>query len=219
MCYYIINVINASDVEAEFIASSKGSGKDRMGDTEITGSASDDKELVEKLKRAEPTAVVELYNLYFDRIYSLVFNQLARDREATQDIVQETFLAALKSASRFRGQSKVYTWLYSIASKKVADFYRHRTREAKRQNESLERYATSLSPNGTLESEEKHQLVQTTLSRLPWHYRQVLLLKYVEEMPVSEISQVMERSPKSVEGLLTRARRELRNNLTTPGEG
>jgi DNA-directed RNA polymerase specialized sigma24 family protein len=47
----------------------------------------------------------------------------------------------------------------------------------------------------------------------------VLILKYVEEMPVAEISQVMGRSPKSVEGLLTRARRELRDRLAAQNEG
>jgi len=192
-----------------------------MSDTEISGSASniEDKELVDKLKRREPTAVVELYNAYFDRIYWLVFSQVAGDREAAQDIVQETFLAAFKSAGRFHGRSKVYTWLYSIANKKVADFYRRRKREAKHKAESLENHPSEPQPAGAAESEETHRVIQQTLSSLPLHYKQVLLLKYVEEMPVSEIGQVMGRSPKSVEGLLTRARRELRDKLTAQNEG
>jgi RNA polymerase sigma-70 factor (ECF subfamily) len=201
-------------------------GKDQrittMSDTGISDSASnaEDRELVEKLKRREPTAVVELYNAYFDRIYWLVFSQVGGNQDATQDIVQETFLAAFKSANRFHGRSKVYTWLYSIANKKVADFYRRRKREAKHQTEPLEDHAdeSQLSEAET-ESEEAHRLIQQTLSSLPLHYKQVLLLKYVEEMPVAEISQTMGRSPKSVEGLLTRARRELRNRLTAQNEG
>jgi RNA polymerase sigma-70 factor (ECF subfamily) len=171
--------------------------------------------------------VVELYNAYFDRIYSLIFHQVDRDREAAEDIVQETFLAASKSAVKFRGRSKVYTWLYSIASRKVADFYRRRKREAKYQtvlsdSQSLERDPSSGGGPlvaGIPESEETSRAVQETLSGLPLHYKQVLLLKYVEEMPVAEISQVMGRSPKSIEGLLTRARKELRHRLTTPNEG
>ena len=200
-----------------------------MSSAEMTDSSpgAEDAELVRRLRRGESAAVVELYNAYFDRIYSLVFNQVARDEDATQDIVQETFLAALKSAGKFRGQSKVYTWLYSIASKKVADFYRHRKREAKRQTEPLSKYTANPGQiSGTespvldmVESEETRRAVQETLSRLPLHYKQVLLLKYVEEMPVLEISQVMRRSPKSIEGLLTRARRELRDRFTVQNEG
>ncbi len=176
-------------------------------------------ELVAKLQHGEPAAVLELYNAYGGRIYALVFNQVAGDRDAAQDIVQETFLAALKSAGKFHGQSKVYTWLYSIASKKVADFYRRKKREIKHQSEPLEKYASEPATNGTIESEEEHRLIQATLAGLPLHYRQVLIFKYVEEMPVSEISQVMGRSPKSIEGLLTRARRELRDRLNVQNEG
>ena len=184
----------------------------------------EDEKLIEKLKNGDPAAVMELYTGYADRIYSLVYNQLDGDRDAAQDIVQETFLAASKSAKKFRGQSKVYTWLYSIAHKKIADFYRRRNREAKYQTVSsdsqIESSASSEPPvTEILEAEEKSRTVQETLANLPLHYKQVLLLKYVEEMPVTEISQVMARSPKSVEGLLTRARKELRERLAAENEG
>lgn len=186
----------------------------------------EDAELVRKLRDGEPAAVLELYNAYFDRVYSSVFNQVARDQDTAQDIVQETFLAALKSAGRFRGQSKVYTWLCSIANKKVADFYRRQKREAKYQAklasnavEFAQTYDSEPLVLSTVESEKTRRAVQEMLSSLPLHYRQVLLLKYVEEMPVLEISLIMNRSPKSVEGLLTRARKELRAKLTAQGEG
>jgi RNA polymerase sigma factor (sigma-70 family) len=172
-----------------------------------------DKELVDKLRNREPTAVVELCNAYFDRIYRLVFSQVDGDRDVAQDIAQETFLAAFKSAHRFRGQSKVYTWLYSIANRKVADFYRRRKREGKHRADPLESQVYEAETDGTAESEETSESIQQVLSCLPLHYKQVLLLKYVEEMPVADICQVMERSAKSVEGLLTRARRELRSEL------
>jgi RNA polymerase sigma-70 factor (ECF subfamily) len=192
-----------------------------VSDTKTSDSATtaEEKELVEKLKRREPAAAVELCNAYFDRIYRLVFSQVDGNRDAAQDITQETFLAAFKSAYRFRGRSKIYTWLYSIANKKVADFYRRRKREAKHQADSVESQAYEAQPDGTAESEEAQQAIQQTLSGLPLHYKQVLLLKYVEEMPVVEIGQVMGRSSKSVEGLLTRARREMRNRLTAQNEG
>jgi RNA polymerase sigma-70 factor (ECF subfamily) len=64
-----------------------------------------------------------------------------------------------------------------------------------------------------MESEEIRQTVQA-LEDLPADYRKVLTFKYLEKMPVLEISQVMDRSPKSVEGLLSRARKALRANLT-----
>jgi RNA polymerase sigma-70 factor (ECF subfamily) len=184
----------------------------------------EDSKLIEKLKSGDSEAVVELYTAYADRIYSLVFNQVDRNRDAAQDIVQETFLAASKSASKFHGRSKVYTWLYSIAHRKVADFYRRKKREDRYQTKSSDGHIDPSSGGEPLvteimEAEEKNRSIQGTLSSLPLHYKEVLILKYVEEMPVAEISQVMGRSPKSVEGLLTRARRELRDRLAAQNEG
>ena len=200
-----------------------------MNNTGRTHSNSDteDAELVSKLRREGSAAVVELYNAYFDRIYSLILNQVDGDQAVAQDLVQETFLAALKSAGKFRGQSKAYTWLYSIANKKVADFYRHQKRRAKLGTELANIHATGSAQTSdseplilsAMESEKTRKAVQDVLSSLPLHYRQVLILKYVEEMLVLEISQVMKRSPKSVEGLLTRARRELQAKLTAQSEG
>ena len=181
-----------------------------------------DARFLKDLRRRDPSAITELYNTYADRIYSLVFNQVARNHEVAQDIVQETFVATLKSAAKFRGQSKVYTWLCSIANKKVSDFYRRQKRQAKYQT------ITALEPDqlggealasNPVESEERHEVARQVLFSLPLHYRQVLILKYVEEMPVLEISQIMGRSPKSIEGLLTRARNELRAKLATQSEG
>lgn len=190
------------------------------------GTNGEDVELTNKLKRGEPDAMLALYNTYFDRIYSLVFNQVDRDGEAAQDIVQEVFLAATKSAYRFDGRSKVATWLYSIAHKKVVDFYRHQKRDDKRktqvqqtQTSGIKHSLRSEPISGMVETDETaNEVIQDTLSRLPLHYRQALLLKYVEEMPVLDISRIMKRSPKSVEGLLTRARRELRDQLNQQNE-
>jgi RNA polymerase sigma-70 factor (ECF subfamily) len=124
----------------------------------------------------------------------------------------------VRSAGRFRGKSKVYTWLCSIANRKVADYYRRKKRETKHRIQYSvdldEIQDTGENVITILESEESSKDIRKTLFSLPLHYRQVLLLKYVEKLPVSEISEIMERSPKSVEGLLTRARKEFQAKLT-----
>jgi RNA polymerase sigma-70 factor (ECF subfamily) len=64
-----------------------------------------------------------------------------------------------------------------------------------------------------MESEEARQSVHQALADLPQDYQEVLVLKYLKDMPVLAISQIMGRSPKSVEGLLSRARKAMRDNL------
>jgi len=180
-------------------------------------------ELVEKLRLGSNTAMEEFYNIYRNRLYFVVLEQVGRDQALAEDLVQETFLAALSSLDKFRGDSQLYTWLRSIAFHKINDFYRHQAREPKPQEsppdfdamKQLEQTGgDEPAPLTVLESEEIRQSVHEALEGLPQDYQEVLVLKYLEEMPVLEISQVMGRSPKSVEGLLSRARKAMRDNLT-----
>jgi RNA polymerase sigma-70 factor (ECF subfamily) len=178
--------------------------------------------LVEKLRSGDNIAMEEFYNIYRSRLYTLVFEQVDRDHAAAEDLVQETFLAALSSLDKFRGDSQLYTWLRSIAFHKLNDFYRRQGRQPKPKEsppdfdamKQLEQTGNDEpAPLTVLESEEIRQSVHQALGDLPQDYQEVLILKYLEEMPVLEISQVMGRSPKSVEGLLSRARKAMRANL------
>ena len=184
-------------------------------------------ELVSRLRQGDGDALQQLYLLYVDRLYSFVFHQVGRNKAVAEDIVQETFIAALNSAGKFRGRSQFYTWLCSIAYHKITDFYRQQNRQNKHVEpppeiaaadieQIAEREPTILSK---IESQEAKQTLEQALSRLPLNYRQVLIFKYVEQMPVSDISLVMRRSPKSVEGLLARARQTLRATLVKSDEG
>jgi RNA polymerase sigma-70 factor (ECF subfamily) len=200
------------------------------GDMKVAESTSQSYEtkLVKKLRSGDSRAREEFYNIYRNRLYSVVFEQVDRDRALAEDLVQETFLAALGSLDKFRGDSQLYTWLRSIAFHKINDFYRHQAREPKPQEsppdfdamKQLEQTGgDEPAPLTVMESEEIRQSVHEALEGLPQDYQEVLVLKYLEEMPVLEISQVMGRSPKSVEGLLSRARKAMRDNLTENNDG
>jgi len=190
-------------------------------------SSIDETKLVEELRSGDALAVEELYCAYRDKIHALVFNQIGKEGSAAEDIVQETFLAALKSMDKFRGDSQLYTWLCGIAYHKIGDFRRRQAPMAKQgapllnletagpeQIEDTEPMVSSV-----MESEETRHEIQQALVTLPVDYRRVLIFKYIEEMPVSEISQVMGRSPKSIEGLLSRARKALRVSLLEEDNG
>ena len=192
----------------------------------IAGSTSQSYEakLVEKLRTRDSTAMEEFYNVYRARIYSLILDQVDRDRAIAEDLVHEVFLAALSSLDKFRGDSQLYTWLRSIALHKINDFYRHQAREPRPTEPSadsdvvkqLEQTGDSGPPaHAVMESEEVRQSVHQALTDLPHDYQEVLVLKYLKDMPVLAISQIMGRSPKSVEGLLSRARKAMRDNLET----
>jgi RNA polymerase sigma-70 factor (ECF subfamily) len=185
-------------------------------------SQANETKLVQKLRSGDSAAMEEFYNLYRHRLYSLVLEQVGRDEALAEDLVQEVFLAALGSLDKFRGDSQLYTWLRSIALHKIKDFYRRQAREPKPEKSSpdfdamkqLEQIGDNKPATSTaMESEELQQSVHQALVNLPQDYQEVLVLKYLKDMPVLAISQVMGRSPKSVEGLLSRARKAMRDKL------
>jgi RNA polymerase sigma-70 factor (ECF subfamily) len=177
--------------------------------------------LVERLRSGDSAAIEEFYNLYKSRLYLLVYEQVDRDRTTAEDLVHEVFLAALSSLDKFRGDSQLYTWLRSIALHKINDFYRHQAREPRPTQSSADSDGLELervggnepSTHAVMEDEEVRQSVHQALADLPRDYQEVLVLKYLRDMPVLAISQMMGRSPKSVEGLLSRARKAMRDNL------
>jgi len=178
--------------------------------------------LVQNLRSGDSAAMEEFYNIYRSRLYNLVLNQVEQNQAVAEDLVQETFLAALGSLDKFRGDSQLYTWLRSIAFHKLNDYYRRQVRRSETKESSPDFDAMKqLEQTGNdepatitvLESEEVRHSVNQALEELPQDYQEVLVLKYLEEMPVLEISQVMGRSPKSVEGLLSRARKAMRASL------
>ena len=184
-------------------------------------SRSNETRLVEKLRSGDSAAMAEFYNLYRNRLHSLILEQVDRDETVAEDLVQEVFLAALGSLDKFRGDSQLHTWLRSIALHKINDFYRHQAREPRTgrsydDSDGLELEQPRVDEPSThtvMEDEEVRQSVHQALADLPHDYQEVLVLKYLKDMPVLAISQVMGRSPKSVEGLLSRARKAMRDSL------
>ena len=177
--------------------------------------------MAERLQSGDPKAIEALYSMYFNRLYAFVFHSVKCNQAVAEDIVQNVFISAFRSAKNFKGKSRIYTWLVGIARHKITDYYRRAQRELYHNN-GLANYdqfdLDSINDNSqsiadSLEANEPG-LVTAALSALPLDYRQVLLFKYVDEMNVMEISQIMNRTPKAIDGLLTRARKLLKENIS-----
>jgi RNA polymerase sigma factor (sigma-70 family) len=121
-----------------------------------------------------------------DRLLRSAYLLCGNDSEA-QDLVQETFLQALKSAHRFRGQSAIYTWLYGI----LLNLNRHHWRRQKRvvldENIALE---TPI--DGAAEADADREFRATRLARalqtLSQEHREVIVLRFYENLKIHEIA-------------------------------
>jgi RNA polymerase sigma-70 factor (ECF subfamily) len=158
-----------------------------------------------------------------------------RDRAAAQDLVQETFLAAIKAKERFAGRSSERGWLFGILRNKLADYYRLQGREvpltdleAPLPEEQGAFGAAGLgkdgwlnglapkaweTPENILVSNEFQEVLKGCLSRLPGRIAQVFLLREIDGVSSDEICKDLDVSPNNVWVMLHRARMALRRCL------
>lgn len=144
-------------------------------------------------------------------LYGYVFARVGGDEEAAADIVQDTFLEAVRGASSFRGDSAVTTWLCSIASRRLARHY-----EAERRQAEARRGLAAVpdAPDGTgIDLVAERDVVVRALGRLSVPHRQVLVMKYLDGRAVAEIAADLGRTRVQVQSLLQRARDALRAEL------
>ena len=186
--------------------------------------ANPDWELAQRIVAGDEEALEVFYQRYFTRLYRFVYYQVGGSHEDAQDVLQDALIAALKSLSSFRGDSSLYSWLCGVAWNKAADFRRREYRMAQVEQRSIKdaRETRELeigpAPDNALLCQENKERVHQTLKKLPEHYRQVLVLKYAEGLPVEDIAHIMQRTFKSTESLLTRARSAFRESYATAAQ-
>jgi RNA polymerase sigma-70 factor (ECF subfamily) len=148
-------------------------------------------------------------------VYGYVVARVGGRRSVADDLVQDTFLEAMRSAHTFRGESLVTTWLCAIARRRIARHFEAERRHAVADGE-LARETTPRRP-GAVDDEvavvDQRDEVVRALGRLPVLHRQVLVRKYLDDCPVAEIAAELGRTTVQVQSLLQRARTGLRREL------
>jgi RNA polymerase sigma-70 factor (ECF subfamily) len=170
----------------------------------------------------DPGAVREMLNSHGDRLLRSAFLLCGSEPEA-QDLVQETFLQALRSLPRFRGQSSVYTWLHGI----LLNLSRRSYREAKRivYCEQFIEQAPAAPEEGPspVDAEVSGSALAEALGRLSTPHREVLVLRFYEDMKIHEIARHLGLSTGTVKSRLHYAITKMQNlvpaemNLFGPG--
>ncbi len=177
---------------------------------------SDDVTLLEGVVRRDPAAVRRLLDEVAPIVHGYLYARVGGDEGAAEDLLQETLLEAVRSASSFRGDAALSTWLCTIARRRLARHYeRERRAEATRAGLRL-----AVAPDPELEGAamERRDEVVRALGRMPVNQRQVLVLKYLDGLSVEEIASEMGRSRVQVQSLLQRARDRLRQEIGEDGD-
>ena len=153
------------------------------------------------------TAFGNLYRHFVARVYRYVLLQ-TRNRMNAEDITEDVFVKAFQSIQKCRGREDTFSaWLYRIAHNATIDHFR-----AEKRQQTLNRSLPTGEPVAREDSDILLDYNDTlrAISDLPPHYRQLLLLKFVDGMDNAEIAQIMGKSAGNLRVMQMRAIRELR---------
>jgi RNA polymerase sigma-70 factor, ECF subfamily len=178
--------------------------------------------LVRLSRDGDRRAFSELVDMYKDKIYYLAYRMLNNVQEA-EDVVQETFLRVFKNLDRYDEKQKFSTWIYRIATNLSID--RLRKRKAvysldagmAPDGEGTDYYSTLAStdpsPEGQLILTETQQTIRRAIDQLPEKYKSVVILRYMHDMSLQEISEVLNMPVTTVKTRVHRGREYLRKKL------
>lgn len=170
-----------------------------------------DAELAAAIAAGDAEAFEQLVRKYERPVLSTIYRYVG-DRVAAEDIAQEVFLKVWRRAKSFGGRSSFSTWLYRVVVNQCLNFRRKRARaKSVPLDESLMQRDPDLDEQ--LDGERKAAAVRAAVDELPGRQRMALILSTFEGRSYREIAEIMKTSTSSVESLIFRARRALREKL------
>jgi len=161
----------------------------------------------------------QIFSEYADRIYHLARRLLGNESDA-QDVTQDVFVQVMRKLPTFRGEAAFPTWLFRVAVNAALAYRRRRTvREEHCVHDPREDGSRGRLPHWVPEPEKRaldhevHDLIDKAAAKLPERYRDVYVLADVEELPNTEIADMLQLSVAAVKSRLHRAREIMRHLL------
>jgi RNA polymerase sigma factor (sigma-70 family) len=163
----------------------------------------------------------ELAMPLFDSLYNFA-RWLAHDSNDAEDLVQETYLKALRNFASFQSGTNFRAWIFRILRNNFlgsgSKLERRMTVAMDSEEDGPERAVDTETPETTLMNRSNSQLLQRAIEDLPVHYREALLLCEVEGMSYQEIAEILTIPMGTVMSRLARARKAVRESLLSPIE-
>jgi len=149
---------------------------------------------------------------YRERIY-LMLLKYVRNREDARDLTQEAFIKAYKSLDSFRGEAGLYTWIYRIAVNLAINYKTRSKTSLFRSIDYTSKAYSDASPSDDLLRDELSGTIDAAVRKLPERQRMVFTLRYYEEKPYSEISEILGISEGAAKANYHHAIGKLKNEL------
>ena len=149
-------------------------------------------ELQQEASRAKAFEV--LVNTYKERLYWHI-RRIVLNHDDTDDVLQNTFIKVYRNIDQFKGDSKLYSWMYRIATNESLTFLKQRSKKMGISDQELKnRMVENLQADVYFEGDEIQLKLQKALSTLPDKQKLVFTMKYFQEMKYIDISEALETS-------------------------
>lgn len=179
-----------------------------------------DQELIE-LAKTNPDIFGPLVNRYWRRLFLFAKRTSFFSNEDIEDILQETFLKIYKSLNDFDSSLSFSTWAYHICRNTIIDAIRRKQARPKTvymdETDAVNLFRDATDMARHLESKERYETVVSIIQSLPEKYREVLVLRFLEEKNYEEIMDIVEKPKGTVASLVNRGRKLLMDEARQKG--
>jgi len=183
----------------------------------------EEEKIIEQLKERNTAVFSQLINDYQQKVFGTCIS-FVPNKEDAEDLVQEVFLEVFNSISKFKGNSKLSTWIYRITTNKCLEFIRKRNTKKRSgflkplfsEEFSIDKtnYFTEFNhPGFLLENKELNETLFKAINSLPESQASVFTLHKIDGKSYQEIAEITDKSVSSVESLMFRAKKNLQQLL------
>ncbi len=177
----------------------------------------DDHVLFEKWMGGDTSGFSALYERYKNRVFGFLV-RMTGEREIAEDLLQDTFLAAMRNAQQFDRERNFLSWIFGIAHKRTIDYFRH----VKVENEHLSDTDRSLGkgpelPDMGLSNKRLNAVINEAVNTLEPMQREVFLLRELGDVPFKDIAQIMNCPINTALGRMRLALKNIRKELKKRG--
>lgn len=180
-----------------------------------------EKLLLLRLKKKDPEAFSQVYDLYVTPIYRFIYFKVATRQDA-EDLTSEAFLRVWQYISETEEKiENLRALLYRVARNLVIDSYRQKARrEFTQDNEMLDTIKDDKQQDLLAKIEDQFEMknIELVLRKMKDEYREIIILRFLEELTISEIAKVLDKSKGSVRVLLHRALKVAKELLNQDGK-
>jgi RNA polymerase sigma-70 factor (ECF subfamily) len=171
-----------------------------------------DKGLILAARRGDEEAFREIYRTYREPVWSVILSLIGDPLQA-QDILQTVFFKAFRGLAGFRFRSALFTWIYRIACNECRNHLRRRAVPAVPLEDILGSRYEADDKQGPDRPRTRTDALKSAVLALPFKMREVVVLKYQEDLSYEEMSRVLGCPPGTIASRLNRALAELESQM------